>query len=95
MTKKTIADWQALAEKELKRPADALTWHTPEGIDVKPLYTADDIAGIEHLDSLPGFAPGDDSYIGGLGADTLNDTSTTTIGTAPPNACAQVRGFRC
>ena len=54
MTKKTIADWQALAEKELKRPADALTWHTPEGIDVKPLYTADDIAGIEHLDSLPG-----------------------------------------
>ena len=57
MTKKTIADWQALAEKELKRPADALTWHTPEGIDVKPLYTADDIADIEHLDSLPGFAP--------------------------------------
>ena len=57
MTKKTIADWQALAEKELKRPAEALTWHTPEGIDVKPLYTADDIAGIDHLDSLPGFAP--------------------------------------
>jgi methylmalonyl-CoA mutase len=57
MTKKTIADWQALAEKELKRPAEALTWHTPEGIDVKPLYTAEDIAGIDHLDSLPGFAP--------------------------------------
>eukprot|EP01035_Chromulina_nebulosa_P033939 gene33939-45466_t len=57
MTKTTIADWQALAEKELKRPADALTWHTPEGIDVKPLYTADDIAGIDHLGSLPGFAP--------------------------------------
>ncbi|MCJ8238061.1 methylmalonyl-CoA mutase [Peteryoungia algae] len=57
MTKKTIADWQALAEKELKRPADSLVWETPEGIPVKPLYTADDIAGIDHLDSLPGFAP--------------------------------------
>ena len=32
MTKKTIADWQALAEKELKRPADSLVWETPEGI---------------------------------------------------------------
>jgi len=57
MTRKTIADWQALAEKELKRPADSLVWNTPEGIPVKPLYTAEDIAGIEHLDSLPGFAP--------------------------------------
>lgn len=57
MTKKTIADWQALAEKELKRPAESLVWETPEGIPVKPLYTADDIAGIDHLDSLPGFAP--------------------------------------
>ncbi|MBW8319004.1 MAG: methylmalonyl-CoA mutase, partial [Rhizobium sp.] len=57
MTEKTIKDWEALAEKELKRPADTLTWHTPEGIDVKPLYTADDLAGIDHLGSLPGFAP--------------------------------------
>jgi methylmalonyl-CoA mutase len=57
MTKKTIADWQALAEKELKRPAESLVWNTPEGIPVKPLYTAEDIAGIDHLDSLPGFAP--------------------------------------
>ncbi|GAA4601359.1 methylmalonyl-CoA mutase [Actinoplanes octamycinicus] len=30
---------------------------TPEGIPVKPLYTADDLAGIDFLDSLPGFAP--------------------------------------
>ena len=57
MTKKTIADWQALAEKELKRPAESLVWNTPEGIPVKPLYTAEDVAGIDHLDSLPGFAP--------------------------------------
>jgi methylmalonyl-CoA mutase len=36
---------------------DALTWKTLEGIDVKPLYTADDLENIAHLDSLPGFAP--------------------------------------
>ncbi|MGO4353425.1 methylmalonyl-CoA mutase [Rhizobium sp. RAF36] len=57
MTKKTVADWQALAEKELKASPDTLTWHTPEGIDVKPLYTADDLSGAVHLDSIPGFAP--------------------------------------
>ncbi|OYY69555.1 methylmalonyl-CoA mutase [Sphingomonas sp. 28-63-12] len=49
----TLADWQALAAKEVKG-AD-LTWHTPEGIVVKPLYTQADIAGIDP--GLPGFAP--------------------------------------
>lgn len=57
MTKKTLGDWQALAEKELKASPDALVWHTPEGIDVKPLYTEGDMEGAEHLGSLPGFAP--------------------------------------
>ncbi|MDX1514272.1 MAG: methylmalonyl-CoA mutase family protein, partial [Gammaproteobacteria bacterium] len=56
--KKTFAEWRALAEKELgSRPLDDLVWQTPEGIDVKPLYTADDLEGLEHLDSLPGFPP--------------------------------------
>lgn len=50
-------DWQRLAEKELKRSPDDLVWHTPEGIDIKPVYTADDIADVSHLDSLPGFSP--------------------------------------
>ncbi|THD34539.1 MAG: methylmalonyl-CoA mutase [Sphingomonas sp.] len=50
--KPTIDDWQALAAKEVKG-AD-LTWHTPEGIDVKPLYTAADVAADP---GLPGFAP--------------------------------------
>ncbi|MBY0306207.1 MAG: methylmalonyl-CoA mutase [Sphingomonas sp.] len=49
----TLADWQALAAKEVKG-AD-LTWHTPEGIAVKPLYTAEDVVGIDP--GLPGFAP--------------------------------------
>jgi methylmalonyl-CoA mutase len=56
--KPTIADWQQLAEKERKgRSVDELVWQTPEGIDVKPLYTADEIVGLKYQDSLPGFAP--------------------------------------
>jgi methylmalonyl-CoA mutase len=57
MTEKTVADWQKLAEKELKASPDALVWHTPEGIDVKPLYTEADLENVPHLGSLPGFAP--------------------------------------
>jgi len=57
MTKKTVGDWQALAEKELKASPETLVWKTPEGIDVKPLYTADDLAAAGHLDSMPGLAP--------------------------------------
>jgi methylmalonyl-CoA mutase len=57
MTDKTIKDWEALAEKELKASPESLVWHTPEGIDVKPLYTSDDLNGIGHLNSLPGFEP--------------------------------------
>ncbi|AYD03186.1 methylmalonyl-CoA mutase [Neorhizobium sp. NCHU2750] len=50
-------DWEKLAEKELKASPDTLTWHTAEGIDIKPLYTADDLAGISHLDTMPGIKP--------------------------------------
>ncbi|WP_299616360.1 methylmalonyl-CoA mutase [Pelagibius sp.] len=55
---KTLEDWQALAAKEL-RGADpgSLAWETPEGIRVKPLYTAADLEGLEGVNSLPGFAP--------------------------------------
>jgi methylmalonyl-CoA mutase len=56
--KPNLDDWRALASKDLKgAEPDDLAWHTPEGIDVKPLYTADDLIGIDGLDSLPGFAP--------------------------------------
>ncbi|MES9885233.1 MAG: methylmalonyl-CoA mutase, partial [Candidatus Sedimenticola sp. 6PFRAG1] len=56
--KPTVDNWNALAEKELRgRELDELTWKTPEGIDVKPLYTADDLVSVSHTDSLPGFAP--------------------------------------
>src|SRR3954468_7472425 len=36
---------------------DALNWHTPEGLVVKPLYTAADLQGLPWTDTLPGFAP--------------------------------------
>ena len=50
--------WAALAAKELKGASpESLTWHTLEGIAVKPLYTAEDVAGLPHLGALPGFAP--------------------------------------
>jgi methylmalonyl-CoA mutase len=51
--KPTPADWTAAASKEVK--GKDLTWHTVEGIAVRPLYTADDVAGVDS--GLPGFAP--------------------------------------
>ena len=54
----SLDDWRELASQELKGDdPERLTWHTPEGIAVGPLYTADDLDGIEFLGSLPGFAP--------------------------------------
>ncbi|MBI5165119.1 MAG: methylmalonyl-CoA mutase [Magnetospirillum sp.] len=56
--KKTVADWEALAAKDLKGASpETLAWETPEGIRVKPLYTAADLEGLEHLGTLPGFPP--------------------------------------
>ena len=56
--KKTLAEWRALLEKESKGKGEAdLTWDSPEGISVKPLYTAEDLAGLDHIDTMPGFAP--------------------------------------
>ncbi len=55
---KTLSDWQELAAKDLKGESlDKLAWDTPEGIKVKPLYTAADLEGLEHLNTLPGFPP--------------------------------------
>jgi len=57
MTDPDLEKWRSLAEKEIKRDPDTLIWQTPEGIAVKPLYTAADIAGIEAVGSLPGHKP--------------------------------------
>ncbi|MCI4663822.1 MAG: methylmalonyl-CoA mutase [Neomegalonema sp.] len=58
MSEEKLDQWRALAEKELRgRSLDDLTWRTPEGIDIKPLYTAADLEQLEHLDTVPGLEP--------------------------------------
>ena len=49
--------WRKLADKETRGHVDNLGLQTPEGIFVKPLYTAADLEGLEDLDSLPGMPP--------------------------------------
>jgi methylmalonyl-CoA mutase len=50
--------WQGIAESELRgRPIDDLTWKTLEGIDVQPIYTEEDLEGVDHLGTIPGVAP--------------------------------------
>ena len=51
-------EWNKIAEAELRgRALDDLTWNTLEGIDVKPLYTQEDTAKLDHLGTIPGKAP--------------------------------------
>jgi len=56
--RKTLDDWQVLAQKECReRPLESLDEETPEGIRIKPLYTARDTENLGYVDSLPGFPP--------------------------------------
>jgi methylmalonyl-CoA mutase len=58
LNSESLAAWQRAAAKSAPGgQVDALNWVTPEGISVKPLYTAADITGLPHTDTLPGFAP--------------------------------------
>ena len=55
---RTLDDWRDLAAQELgSATSDSLIRLTPEGIAVKPLYTAADLDDIAQRDSLPGFPP--------------------------------------
>ena len=57
--------WSQMAEKELRgKSVEELTWKTLEGIDVQPMYTAEDLDGLEHIKDIPGEAP----YIRGVKA---------------------------
>ncbi len=54
----SLAAWQKAAAKSAPGgDVDALSWITPEGIAVKPLYTAADLKDLSYTDTLPGFAP--------------------------------------
>ena len=58
MKNKNYDKWKELAEKELKqKKLSDLNWQTPEGIEVKPLYTQDDLETIEHEIGMPGLPP--------------------------------------
>jgi methylmalonyl-CoA mutase len=55
---KQIKNWKELAQKELKgKEISSLNWETPEGIQVKPIYTAEDLAGLDSINTLSGIAP--------------------------------------
>ena len=51
-------DWAEIAKRELRgKPLEDLNWKTLEGINVKPLYTADDTVDLPHMGGVPGAAP--------------------------------------
>ncbi|MBC8394684.1 MAG: methylmalonyl-CoA mutase, partial [Deltaproteobacteria bacterium] len=53
-----LQKWIDLATKQLKgKSPETLNWMTPEGIEVKPLYTYEDLQGFETINTLPGFQP--------------------------------------
>ena len=50
--------WRAIAEQELRdRDLSELTVTTPEDIEIRPLYTAEDLEELEAAGSLPGMPP--------------------------------------
>jgi methylmalonyl-CoA mutase len=57
-TSEDLQRWRDAAAKAAPGgDVDALNWVTPEGLVVKPVYTAADLQGLAHTDTLPGFAP--------------------------------------
>ncbi len=54
----SLEAWAKTAAKSAPRgDVNALTWRTPDGINVKPLYTAEDIKDLSYTNTLPGFEP--------------------------------------
>jgi methylmalonyl-CoA mutase len=49
--------WQEAWRQETGKDVSETVWETPEGIAVKPLYSAADLTGLDFLDSYPGIAP--------------------------------------
>ncbi len=54
----SVDQWREFATQQMKGTSiDSLTWETAEGIDIKCLYTQEDIADLEFTDTMPGIAP--------------------------------------
>jgi|YelNatPaOPRAMG01_1025707.scaffolds.fasta_scaffold19324_3 methylmalonyl-CoA mutase len=78
---KDMKKWREIASKELKgKPLDSLLWETPEGITVKPIYTMEDLEGLDFVNTLSGLAP----YLRG---------PTATMYTNQPWTIRQYAGF--
>ena len=57
-TERSLRAWQDLAARELSGDQpEGLEWVTPEGISIKPLYTAEDLEDLDHQGGLPGLPP--------------------------------------
>jgi methylmalonyl-CoA mutase len=53
----TAKQWEEAWQQETGKDVDEAVWETPEGIAVKPLYAAGDLAGLDFLGTYPGIAP--------------------------------------
>ncbi len=53
----SYADWAARFEKETGKTPEQFLWETPELVNVKPLYSAADLEGLDHLDTMAGIPP--------------------------------------
>ncbi|WP_017541328.1 methylmalonyl-CoA mutase [Nocardiopsis halophila] len=49
--------WRAALAEATGKDPDAFVWETPEGIGVRPLYTAADTEGLDFVSGYPGIAP--------------------------------------
>jgi methylmalonyl-CoA mutase len=56
----TLEEFKTKTEKELSKrnqKLDDFVWHTPEGIDINAVYTAEDLEGLEYTNTMPGMTP--------------------------------------
>jgi methylmalonyl-CoA mutase len=52
-----LASWREAFRRGTGHDPAEVTWETPEGIPVRPLYTAEDLEGLDFLDTYPGLPP--------------------------------------
>ena len=53
----SLKEWEQRLEQETGKPLERWAWETMEQVDVKPLYSEEDLAGLEHLGGMPGVPP--------------------------------------
>ena len=52
-----VDDWRKALHERTGKDTDALVWESPEGIGIRPLYSAEDLTGLDFLNTYPGIAP--------------------------------------